>query len=191
MKKGFISGWNISDETFVGVHSDQTWWSHYNSNGVTISGIFDVAFKLPPVPSGTYEIRFGYTANADRGVVQAYLNNEPCGIPIDLRVGGWDASVGWKPDTDDEEENRANDKAMHNRGFMKGMDCYRQWTGSPLREITNNLRRVLATRYLDSEQTYTLRLRQVLDDPNCYLSFDYIELCPKSVYGSPEGEDTH
>ena len=191
MKKGFISGWNISDETFVGVHSDQTWWSHYNSNGVTISGIFDVAFKLPPVPSGTYENRFGYTANADRGVVQAYLNNEPCGIPIDLRVGGWDASVGWKPDTDDEEENRANDKAMHNRGFMKGMDCYRQWTGSPLREITNNLRRVLATRYLDSEQTYTLRLRQVLDDPNCYLSFDYIELCPKSVYGSPEGEDTH
>ena len=43
----------------------------------------------------------------------------------------------------------------------------------------------------DSNKTYHLRFRQVLDDPNRYWSFDYIELCPKSVYGSPEGEDTH
>ncbi len=192
MKKGFISGWEISDETFVGVHSDQTWWQHYFSNGVTISGIFDVSFNLPPVPSGTYEIRLGYTVGAERGVVQAYLNNEPCGIPVDLRMYGGDPRIGWVADTDDEEENTANDKAMHNRGYMKAMDCYRQWDSeNTLRGNSNNLRRILATRYLDSEQTYTLRFRQVLDDPDCFLSFDYIELCPKSVYGSPEGEDTH
>ena len=192
MKKGYISGWKITDETFVGVHCDQEWWQHYYSNGVTISGIFDVSFDLPPVPSGTYEIRIGYTANVERGVVQVYLNNEPCGIPVDLRIMGGDPRIGWIEDTEDESENVANDKAMHNRGYMKGMDSYRQWQSeNTFRNNPNNLRRVLATQYLDPERKYTLRFRQVLDDPECYLSFDYIELCPKSVYGSPEGEDTH
>ena len=94
--------------------------------------------------------------------------------------------------TEDESENVANDKAMHNRGYMKGMDSYRQWQSeNTFRNNPNNLRRVLATQYLDPERKYTLRFRQVLDDPECYLSFDYIELCPKSGYGSPEGEDTH
>ncbi|MBR2360912.1 MAG: fasciclin domain-containing protein [Bacteroidaceae bacterium] len=191
MKKGYIAGWTISDDTFVGVHSDQYWWQHYYSNGVTISGIFDVSFDLPPVPSGTYELRFGYTANVERGVVQVYLNNEPCGIPVDLRVMGGDPRIGWIADTEDEDENIANDKAMHNRGYMKGIDSYAQNGENIFRANTNNLRRVLFTKYLDANEKYTLRLRQVLDDPECYLSFDFIELCPKSVYASPEGEDTH
>ena len=192
MKKGFIEGWKISDETFVGVHSDQPWWQHYYSNGVTVSGIFDVEFELPPVPSGTYEIRFGYTANVERGVVQVYLNNEPCGIPVDLRVFGGDPTIGWIEDTDDEEENVANDKAMHNRGYMKGIDSYRQYDSeNTFRNNSNNLRRILTTTYLKEGETNKLRLRQVLDDGECYLSFDFIELCPKSIYGSPEGEDTH
>ena len=49
MKRGYISGWKITDDTFVGVHCDQEWWQHYYSNGVTISGIFDVSFDLPPI----------------------------------------------------------------------------------------------------------------------------------------------
>jgi hypothetical protein len=81
---------------------------------------------------------------------------------------------------------------MHNRGYMKGMDSYRPWDADhPLRGNNWNLRRVLTTQYLTPEQTYYLRFRQVLDDPDRYWSFDYIELCPKSIYGSPQGEDTH
>ena len=191
-KNKFITDWNVSDETYVGVHSDVGYWNSYCANAVCISGVFDVAFKLLPVPSGTYEIRLGYTVGDERGVVQVYLNNEPCGIPVDLRVYGPDPTIGWTEDTDDEEENIANDKAMHNRGYMKGMDSYRPWDAdNPLRGNNWNLRRVLATKYLDSEKTYYLRFRQVLDDPDRYWSFDYIELCPKSIYGSPEGEDTH
>ena len=191
-KNQYITDWKVSDETYVGVHSDVGYWNSYQANAVCISGVFDVAFKLLPVPSGTYEIRLGYTVGEERGVVQVYLNNEPCGIPVDLRVYGPDPVIGWVEDTDDAEENIANDKAMHNRGYMKGMDSYRPWDAdNPLRSNNWNLRRVLATKYLDSNQTYYLRFRQVLDDPDRYWSFDYIELCPKSVYGSPEGEDTH
>jgi hypothetical protein len=195
----YIKNWKVMGEkAVIALHGEGPWWQHYKSNGITISGIFDVTIKLPPVPSGTYEIRAGYTANERRGVVQFYLNNAPCGIPADLRVGGWEPTIGWVADVagDTQEARNANkaiDKAMHNRGYMKGMDCY--WQGAAkenaLRNLTNNLRYVLTTQYLDNNETYYLRARQVLKDPDCYWSFDFIELCPKSVYASPEGEDTH
>ena len=195
----YIKNWKVMGEkAVIGLHGEGPWWQHYKSNGVTVSGIFDLTIKLPPVPSGTYEIRTGYTANPERGVVQFYLNNVPCGIPADLRIMGSDPSIGWVADVTGEtaearNANKAIDKAMHNRGYMKGMDCY--WQGAAkenaLRNLVNNLRYVLTTQYLDENETYYLRCRQVLKDPTCYWSFDYLELCPKSVYGSPEGEDTH
>ena len=83
-KNKYITDWKVSDETYVGVHSDVGYWNSYQANAVCISGVFDVAFKLLPVPSGTYEIRLGYTVGDERGVVQVYLNNEPCGIPVDF-----------------------------------------------------------------------------------------------------------
>lgn len=195
----FIKNWKVMGEkAVIGLHGDSWTWQHYKSNGVTVSGIFDLTIKLPPVPSGTYEIRTGYTANPQRGVVQFYLNNVPCGIPVDLRIGGRDPSIGFVDDVSaDTQEgrnaNKAIDKAMHNRGYMKAMDCYWQMAdkANVLRSKENNLRFVLATQYLNENETYYLRCRQVLKDPTCYWSFDYIEICPKSVYGSPEGEDTH
>jgi uncharacterized surface protein with fasciclin (FAS1) repeats len=192
-RNNYIKNWTVrGTKAYVGVHSDVGYWNSYMANAVCVSGIFDVTFKLPPVPSGTYEIRLGYTCGEERGVVQFYLNNEPCGIPVDLRVYGPDPTIGWKEDTDDADENTANDKAMHNRGFMKGMDSYRSENAEkPLRGNNWNLRRILTTQYLDGNQDYYLRCRQVLEDDQCYWSFDYIEICPKSVYGSPEGENTH
>ena len=44
---------------------------------------------------------------------------------------------------------------------------------------------------LEPGKEYILRVRQVLDDPMKYWNFNYLELCPKSVYASPQGEDTH
>ena len=193
-RNNYIKNWVVrGTKAYVGVHSDVGYWNSYQANAVCISGIFDVTFKLPPVPtSGTYEVRLGYTCGEERGVVQFYLNNTPCGIPVDLRVYGPDPSIGWVEDTEDKDENIANDKAMHNRGFMKAMDSYRSENAeNPLRANNWNLRRILTTQQLEADQDYWLRCRQVLEDDQCYWSFDYIEICPKSVYASPEGEDTH
>ena len=74
---------------------------------------------------------------------------------------------------------------------MKAPDSWHPGAGDATMRDNGILRRILTTHYLDSEKEYRLRVRQVLDDPDRYWSFDYIELCPKSVYGSPEGEDTH
>ena len=192
-RNNYIQDWTVrGTRVYVGVHSDVGYWNSYEANAVCISGIFDITFKLPPVPSGTYEIRLGYTCGEERGVVQFYLNNEPCGIPVDLRVYGPDPNIGWVEDIDDKDENTANDKAMRNHGYMKAMDSYRpEGADHPLRGNNWNLRRILTTQYLNENQDYYLRCRQVLEDPECYWSFDYIEICPKSVYGSPQGEDTH
>ena len=188
-KNAYVTDWKMSDETFVGVHSEQqSWWS-YEGNAICVSGIYDISMKLPPVPfSGTWEIRMGFSQGEDRGVAQVYLNNEPCGIPVSFRHS--DTYSGGEADTEDEDYNLAVDKAMRNRGFMKAMDSYGGDT--PFRNRANTLvRRILTKQYLSTEQDYWLRFRQVLDDENLYMSFDYIELCPKSVYDSPEGEDRH
>ncbi|MBQ9668291.1 MAG: fasciclin domain-containing protein [Prevotella sp.] len=188
-KNAYVTDWKMSDETFVGVHSEQqSWWS-YEGNAICVSGIYDISMKLPPVPfSGTWEIRMGFSQGEDRGVAQVYLNNEPCGIPVSFRHS--DTYSGWEADTEDEDYNLAVDKAMRTRGFMKAMDSYGGDT--PFRNRANTLvRRILTKQYLSTEQDYWLRFRQVLDDENLYMSFDYIELCPKSVYDSPEGEDRH
>ena len=185
-KRGYVTDWKFSPETFIGVSNEQTSWWHYQGQGVAVLGLFDVSVKLPPVPSSTYEIRLGYTVGPERGVAQVYLNNVPCGIPVDLRVG----CEGYEADTEDEDENLAIDKAMRNLGFMKAPDSYRPGGGNSMRE-NGIIRRILATEYLDENQEYWLRFRQVLDDPDCYISLDYLELCPKSVYASPEGEDRH
>jgi hypothetical protein len=199
-KKGFTDGWQMSDESFVGVTGNDVWWASFMGGVVVISGRFDVTLRLPCVPKkGTYEIRIGYTPNEERGVIQAYLNNVPCGIPVDMRIYPTDPEIGFISDGSEgaqtAEEIKMQDKALHNRGFMKAMDVWYQGgtgnTGGCLRNNNISTRRVLATESLDPDKVYYLRLRQVLDNPENYCNFNYLEICPKSVYGSPEGEDQH
>jgi len=193
-KRGFTKNWEMSEESFVGVTSDKIFWNSFLGHVVCISGRFDVTLKLPPVPKkDTYEIRMGYTPNEERGVIQCYLNGKPCGIPVDMRIYAGDPEIGYVADVKDEQENRLNDKALHNRGFMKAMDCWFPSAGTTsMRELGSTpMRRILATENMDPDKTYYLRMRQVLDDPEKYCNFNYLEICPSSVYGSPEGEDTH
>ena len=190
-KNGFLTDFKMHNaSTFIGCGNEQTGWRHYQGSGVCITGEkFDASVKLPPVPhDGTYEVRLGYSLGDDRGIAQVYLNNNPCGIPISFR--NFDSNIGWEADTDDEEENKAIDKAMRNRGFMKAMDSYGS-TSEPFRTYTNDVRRILTKQYMYADQEYWLRFRQILSGSTLYMSIDYIELCPKDVYDSPEGEDRH
>ncbi|MBR6275346.1 MAG: fasciclin domain-containing protein [Prevotella sp.] len=189
-KYGYLTDFKMNNaNTFIGCGNEQTGWRHYEGSGVCITGEkFDASVKLPPVPhDGTYEIRLGYSLGDDRGIAQVYLNNEPCGIPISFR--NFDSNIGWEPDTNDEEENKAIDKAMRNRGFMKAMDSY--GGTEPFRGYNNDVRRILVKKFLSANQENWLRFRQILSGSTLYMSIDYIEICPKDVYDSPQGEDRH
>ena len=160
-------------------------------------GQFDVTFKLLPVPKeSTYEVRFGYGSAAERGKVQIYFGTDPdhlqpVGLPIDFTIWGADPLIGWTEDTGDEEVDRAVDKAMHNRGYMKDMDSWQQAGGQILRGWAGKLRKILVTQTMSPGVDYYIRIKLVVDNPEAQLPVNYFEIVPKSIYAGVEAEDTH
>lgn len=198
IKQGFCKNFTFSDETLLSIRNRHQWFWSYEGDEVILQGIYDATMKLPPVPfDGTYEIRIGYPVMASRGVIQSYfgqdpLRLDPCDIPLDLRIGGEDPRIGWVADTDNEAENRVNDKAMHNRGYMKAPASYCPSGGDYFRYIgPSMLRRILTTQYMSVEGEYYLRVRQLLDNNMAEMVYDYLEIVPKSVYASEKGEDIY
>ena len=191
-----VDGWDFHGGTPTLCVRERSVWNATYSDAVDLIGQFDISFKLPPVPANTYEIRFAYGAGQDRGVVQIYFgekgNLQPMGLPIDFRIWGGDPSIGWIADNpEDEEANRAVDKAMHNRGYMKDMDSWNQGGSNNLRANNGKYRKILTTQTLDPTKEYWVRIKLVLDNPEAELPLNYFEFCPKSVYAGLVAEDTH
>lgn len=176
-------------------------WCWY-ADEIVAKGSYDFAIKLPPVPAEiTYEVRYGYVPMGHRGVVQVYIGEEestgkvkytPCGIPIDLtdNANGTVLSpkIGWFSDDECESDDEIikRDKAMHNRGYMKGPTTQAEGASKNniARKQSNHLRRIVATQTLEAGKNYYLRFRSV-DETAKEFMFDYLELCPKSVYDNP------
>jgi len=180
----------------------------FNGEELTIMKSYDIAFKLPPVPSdGNYEIRVWNYYVADRGIVQYYFHEfepyndkldswrnwdwTPEGIPIDLRIKGSDARIGWVSDSDlgDEAAIATNERSMRNHGYMKAMDSYGP-SGSVLRDKENAYRKIVCNEYMRSNTDYWIRIRQVYNEGGIGTNpFSFIEIVPKSVYEN--NEDRH
>ena len=175
-------------------------WCWY-ADEIVAKGSYDFAIKLPPVPEGTYEVRYGYVPMGHRGVAQVYIGEEvsankvsyvPCGIPIDLtdNAAGTVLSpkIGWFDDSECESEDEIikRDKAMHNRGYMKGPTTQAEGSGKNniARKQPNHLRRIVATKTLEKGKSYYLRFRSV-DETAKEFMFDHLELCPREVYDNP------
>ena len=190
-----VDGWDFHGIIPTLALRERGVWMATYSDAVDLIGQFDVSFKLPPVPANTYEIRFAYGSGTDRGVVQIYFgekdNMQPMGLPIDFRVFGGDPSIGWVADTEDNEQNRAIDKAMHNRGYMKDMDSWNQGGSNNLRAMNGKFRKILTTQALNPNKEYWLRIKLVIENAEAELPINYFEFCPKSVYAGLTAEDTH
>ena len=192
----YVDGWDFHGQIpNLKLRERGVWMATY-ADAVDLQGQFDITMKLPPVPENTYEVRFAVGISDYRGVVQIYFgddedNLKPMGIPIDFRVWGGDPSIGWVADTGDEDSDRAIDKAMHNRGWMKEMDSWMQGGANNLRDNSGKLRKILTTQTMSPEKTYWLRIRLVIENPTAELPINYVELCPKTVYAGVTAEDTH
>lgn len=180
----------------------------YEGDGLDIQGNFDICIKLPPVPlDGTWEFRLSVRCNRACGIVQQFLTEvvpgqpreewtwEPLGIPTDLRMESLEGNptIGWQSDGDigyDEDNTEAidaADKAMRNRGWMKGPDSQSTESGTPHREINTMGRRIMFTKYMRADMNYYLRIKQILQGNNfAEFLFDYMEFVPKSVYDNVE-----
>lgn len=121
--------------------------SYHWGDVIMVRGRCNCEVTIGPVPSGSYEVRIGYHVRTnDYGVVQYYLDGEPCGIPLDQSVtANKSADIGWNQtwfymnggieqepmgswlsgrETSDDYYGYINDKAMHNLGYMKAPDSY-------------------------------------------------------------------
>ena len=190
---GYTEKAELTSETkFIYRYQHENYDCHQGDE-INFLGQYDITITLPPVPEGTYEIRLGYTALPTRGISQMYVDGEPTGIPVDLRIGATDPKIGWIADERTDDNGVQNDKDMRNHKAMKAPDSMRRLNGNVyvvFRTESWLFRRILVTKYL-TQEPHTLRFRNVIDDLDAEFMFDYIEIVPKSVYDSEEGEDRH
>ena len=186
-KAGFVRNFEFNTNTHIHVRNRVLGFWSYQGDDVTIKGPYDVTVKLPPVPEGKYELRMGYCADfVSRGIVAFFIDGKPCDI-VDLRPNG-QTLFGWRSDDalGFAESIAEHDRSIHNKGWMKGPACYSPgekdtYGGSPMRDLSNTVRRVVGTFYTDGKSDHYLRLKQMMEAGG-ELNFDFIELVPVSVY---------
>lgn len=182
-------------------------WSNYQGDEFNCMGAFDFAFRLPPVPDGTYELRMGYTANGNRGMLQFYLGRsssissmQALDIPLDMRhvsssklsadgtsiiadvVNGWSDYTWW------DDYGIESDAEMRNLGYMRGPLSYTVTKGGSdyARSNPQDLRRII-TRQQFEQGEYWLRFKTVLpNNTGSQFHLDYIEMCPQNVYNNSQ-----
>ena len=163
--------------------------ANFQGDEFIVEGTYDFRYRIPHVPEGTYEIRFGYPKGYYRGVCQFYVDGKVAGIPVDLR---WNAEtdrlIGWISDDGiTEDEIRENDKAMRNRGYMKGPASIILEAGGEggtpvtMRSATQPLRKIIGTYYL-AKGDHWLRFKDVSEEAGInQFSQDYLEIVPLTI----------
>jgi uncharacterized surface protein with fasciclin (FAS1) repeats len=163
-------------------------------------GNYDLAVKLPPLPTGNYEFRIFYTPMGHGGMMQFYMGTSSrlssmraIDIPLDVRIAIDDPRIGWTNYLEEDDQGVATDAAMRNHGYMRGLYSYQdhperneQRTGlntdRNMRYTTtgnNSLRKIMGRFEMKQSQDYWFRIKSVLPDENdLKWQFDYIEFMP-------------
>lgn len=168
---------------------------NYQGDEMLVTGKSDFQYRIPYVPEGTYEVRFGFSMSNMRGITQFYFGEEGklqiCGIPLDMNTRN-QKFLGWEEESDNEDENRKYDKAMRNRGFMKapasifgsGSDGVNNFRHSYLA-----YRRIVGTYQIEHGKNYWLRFKDVTDGKNDNgqneFNQDYLEIVPVGIINNP------
>jgi uncharacterized surface protein with fasciclin (FAS1) repeats len=174
--------------TFAYFNSDDRFLD-YQGDEVFLVGMYDFEIITPPIPAGTYEVRFGYQPTPNRGAAQLYWDGVPTGIPLDLRPDAKDPKIGYVKPGDDEEDPDGfeNDKMMRNRGYMKAPACFQVvddadnggWYSGPVaRNSQSAVRRILGIYTFDKASTHVFKVKAVRSGQ---FMFDYLEFVPMEV----------
>ena len=190
--KNIVNKSNSSNNFYYGPYP-----TCYMSDFILQSGMFDVSFRLPPVPQRTYEIRLGFDLNnyEDKrlwpGVIQPYIDGKVCSLPIDLTVNN--NSLVWKDDAFTSDNGVEFDKYLRSIGYMKAPDAFKVWSDGkmvPARASTYHFRKIITkANLLEGEHWIRFRL---LDEMANKFRFDYIEFVPLHIVNDPvKPEDRH
>ena len=117
----------------------------------------DFAFRLPPVPTGDYEIRIIYPPMGNSGLQQYYIGTstnpssmQPMGIPVDARYP--DSSVdadrlatGYLLSDEFEDYGVASDLVMRNHGYMRAPASFSRGTYNAIKSRITSPDELIAT----------------------------------------------
>ena len=217
---GYLKNVSISDNTTFFISRPIVYWSNMGGDVLGILGTsYDVTFRLPNVPPGTYELRLGYCALVDRGIGQVYVDGIPQGIPMDMRYSAGDSRVGglynggkgWRNKEENSsgiyttEELEENARVMKNNGYYSGPKSvfygndgndaprYSANTCTIYYNQDNLMRRKICNVEVKPNTHHTIRLRSVLTSSESgNFTLDYMELVPIDICGAGGlGEDLY
>ena len=161
-------------------------------------GQYDLAIKLPPVPSGLYEFRLFYSPMGHGGMMQFYWGTSKnvqemtaLSIPLDVRIQESDPRIGWTAFYEEDDMGIASDEAMKNRGYMRGPYSFCGHPGNDGdTKTTKNcrgdgvvtLRRVLGVVNVKQSDEFWFRFKNVInDDSDLKWQLDFVEFVPMNV----------
>jgi len=147
--------------------------------------LYDFTVTTPPIPAGTYEVRFGYQSNGRRGVAQFYVDSVPAGVPVNLNTLGSNTQIGYAtPDLNsDDPFGFQNDKMMRNRGYMKGPNCFKAideswYKGSSARYNNSNLRKILGIYTFQKDGPHKITVKGLSGGQ---FQIDFLEFVPTNA----------
>lgn len=173
-------------------------WRSYEADAFQGWGLYDLAVRLPHVPSGLYEFRLGYSPMDHGGMMQFYWGTstdvqkmQALSIPLDVRISASDPRIGWTAFFTEADNGIASDIAMHNRGYMRGPYSFCGHPDQDGNQLTTKncrgdyiveLRRVLGRVQIKQSEDFWFRFKNVInDDTDLKWQLDYVELVPVSV----------
>ncbi len=186
---GYVKRINMSSMTNLVYLTPYYKYQDYQGDELYLSPnsykVYDFSIVLPPIPAGTYEIRYGYLTNGKRGVAELYLDNQSIGAPINLNSTSSTAEIGYVTPGMDASDPYGfeNDKALRNHGYMKGPASFKVptpgWSyGENARMSPQLLRKILGTFSFSTATNHRLTVKGL-----SYGEFqlDFIEFVPTSL----------
>lgn len=181
-------------------------YNAWQSNTFQGWGNYDLAVKLPPLPTKTYEFRIFYTPMNHGGMMQFYMGTSsnrgsmiPCDIPLDVRVPIGDPRIAWVNYTEEDDQGMATDAAMRNHGYMRGLYSYADHAerndvgnGSVGDNVdrnqrytntgNNSLRKIMGRYTIKQSEDRWFRIKNVIsDESDLKWQLDYVEFVPVNV----------
>ncbi len=114
------------------------------------------------------------------GIAQIFIDDKIVGIPVDFRTDGENPSIGWIKDSETKDNGEENDKAMRNRGYMKGpASVINSGWSAIMRDNRTCLRKIIGTYTWQDYGAHYFRAKNV-ESENGEFHLDYFEIVPTS-----------
>jgi len=186
---GYIERITLSNQTKVDYLTPYYKYQDYEGDELYLSStagnVYNFSMVLPPIPAGTYEVRYGYLINGIRGVAQLLIDDQPLGAPINLNLMATVADIGYIiPGSDASDPfGFENDKVLRNHGYMKGPANYKVpstgWSfGENARMSPQILRKIVGTFSFSRASNHVLTVQGLSSGE---FMLDFIEFVPTSL----------